>query len=307
MHGLGERSELFRHRIHGNDIAAVGVRLGVRQWRGGADDVAAIRLRLQAHIRPELANLPDQIRRWPRRQRLERILEARSDHALVVAEQDELASAEGAPLVIHALLDIGGRGPGERVSQLLRAVRILPHAQIQGGTGQDQRVVESLLDLNTKPTVDAAIQELEREQVNDEQRCDDERAEDAHRAGRQARAGNVFPVLAHELPDLACEEYRQRNHADDVDQQNPGLQPDEFGGVLHALGEQEQRPCGDRSPKHEQRRSAPAAPRAWLLAQTGSDHEYHSLSRCQSLVQKSSTRSDEGSCPRRTPARTLTT
>ena len=81
---------------------------------------------------------------------------------------------------------------GQRVaakSSVRRAV--FAHAHVDGRARQQQRIVEALLDLDPEPAVDAAVQEVQREQVDDEQRRDHQRAEGAHGAGRQARAGDI--------------------------------------------------------------------------------------------------------------------
>ena len=57
------------------------------------------------------------------------------------------------------------------------------------------------------------------------------------------------------------------------------------------------------APHSRRRRPTPALASS---SYTGSDHEYHSLVRCQSSVQNSSARNEAGMRPRRTPARTLT-
>src|SRR5438477_7681339 len=75
-------------------------------------------------------------------------------------------------------------------------------------------------------------------------------------------------------------------------------------GVLHALGEQHERPEPDRAPQQHLRDGLPPHARPTPI-HTGRTHEYHSLTRTQSLVQNRIARSDAGRRPRRTPARTL--
>ena len=253
-----------------------------------------------------LTHLPDEIRGRPGRLRLERIVEARRNDPLVLTEQDDFGCAERAPILVEALLDAARGDLGERVGQNLRAARILPLAQIEHRAGRIERVIEPLLHLVPEPAIDAAIQELEREHVDDQQRGDHKHAEDAHRARRQPRSGNVLAVFADQLPQFAGKKNREHDDAHHVDQQHPRLQPAEIRGVLHALSEQQQRAGADSRPQYEQRNRAEAAARSRLGAHTGSAHEYHSLSRCQSLVQNSSVRREAGNLPRRTPARTLT-
>ena len=169
-----------------------------------------VRLRLQAHIGAPLAHLAQQVRRRPARQRLEWVFQTRRDDALVGAEHGHLQRPGGAALLVDAVRDILGGGVEQRVRKILGVARILAHAQIQRGARQHQRIVQALLHLDLKPAVDAAIQELQREQIHDEQRRDHQRAENGNRARRQARAGNVRAIVAHELPDLAREQRDER-------------------------------------------------------------------------------------------------
>jgi hypothetical protein len=191
------------------------------------------------------------------------------------------------------------------VRQLLGASRILLHAQIQRSPGEYERIAQSLLHLDLEPAIDTAIQEVEREQVDDEQRRDDESAEDADRTSREARAGNMIAIVADQLPQLARELNGQGDDAGDIEQQNPRLQAIERGRVLNALREQQQSANADRGPQKHQSAAAPRHTCRLLAVYTGSDHEYHSLTRRKSSVQKNSARSDAGNRPRRTPARTL--
>ena len=83
------------------------------------------------------------------------------------------------------------------------------------------------------------------------------------------------------------------------------VQAIERGRVLNALGEQQQRADANRSPQNDERGNTPRFACCRLAVQTGRDHEYHSLTRRKSSVQKNKARSDAGNLPRRTPARTL--
>ena len=168
-----------------------------------------------------------------------------------------------------------------------------------------ERIVQSLLHLDLEPAVDAAVDELQRGQVDDEQRRDHQRAEDAHGARGEARAGHVRAVVADQLPQLARQQHAERDHAAGIEQQDPRLQPLELRRVLHALGEQQERAEADGDPQQHLADHGPARPARRARGYTGSDHVYHSLTRSQSSVQNSSARSDADRWPRRTPARTL--
>ena len=219
-------------------------------------------------------------------------------------EEGDLGRLAGAPLRIEPRLHLRGRSVGQGRGQRHRSHRVLTHAQVERRARQPEGVVQSLLHFHLEPAVDAAIDELERRQIHDQQRRNDQRPEDAHGARRETRAGHVRAIVAHQPPELARQQHAEGDHAAEVHQQNPRPQAVECGRVLHALGEQQERSQPDGAPQQRLRDRHPAqAPRA--LVHTGSNHEYHSLTRAQSLVQKRITRSDAGRCPRRTPARTL--
>ncbi len=187
-----------------------------------------------------LADLADEIGGRPRRSGIERIVETGRDHSLVLAEQNDLAAAEGPTLLIQTLLNLAGRSLGNHARQNLGPAGVLLLAQIESLARRIQRVIESLPDLIPKPAVNAAIQELEREAVDDEKRRDDQQAENSHCASREARPRLVVTVIAYELPQLAREERRERDNTHDIYQQYPGLQSAEVRRILHTLGEEDE-------------------------------------------------------------------
>ena len=219
------------------------------------------------------------------------------------------SAISSAPLVrrspIEQLLHGGGRRAGELARQLLRLAGVLAHTQVERGARQHHRVVEPAAHLDGEPAVDAAVEELERRQVHDQERCDHQRAEDPDGAGGKTRARHVRAVVVHQPPHLAHHQHGEHRDGADVEQQDPALQPLELRGVAHAHGEQQERGGGDRAPQQPERPGVALRPPLRARLYIGSDHVYHSLTRAQSLVQNSSARSDAGSDPRRTPARTL--
>ncbi len=150
-----------------------------------------------------LTDLPDEIRGRSRGLCLERIVEARRNYPFVVTEQDDFGCAERAPILVDALLDAARGDLAERMGQNLRAAGILPLAQIKRRARRVERVIESLLHLVPEPAIDAAIQELKGEHIDDQQRGDHKHAKDAHRARRQSRSGNVLAVFTDQLPQFA--------------------------------------------------------------------------------------------------------
>ncbi len=167
LHSLGERGELRRHGIDGHDIAtfragAGAARRGIGDGRRRPDEVFSTRIRIiETHVRPQLADLSDEIRRGPRRQRLEGIFQARRDNALMLPEENDLQRLRGMPLVIEPRLDILRRGLGEQAGQRLRSLGILTHAQVECRAGQHERVTQPLLHLDLEPAVDTPVQEFE--------------------------------------------------------------------------------------------------------------------------------------------------
>ena len=207
---------------------------------------------------------------------------------------------------VEPLLHAPGVDVRELVGEGHRARGVLAHAQVERRPRQVQRIVEPLLHLHREPAVDAAVDELERGHVDDEQRGDHQRAEDADGARGEARAGNVRAVIAHQAPQLVRQQPGEGDDPAHVDAEDPQLQPAELRGVLHALGEQQEGAPADGAPQQHLADGDPAEPTrlAWLL-HTGSVQVYHSLTRAQSSVQKRKARMAEGRLPRRTPARTL--
>ncbi len=198
------------------------------------------------------------------------------------------------------------RRNSQHARQILGALGVLAHAHVERRAREIQGVVQPLLHLDAKPAIDAAIEELEREEINDDERRHDEHAKDRHGAGGEARTGDVISIIPHELQQLARDERAQRDDADEIEQQDPRLQAAELARVLHALAEKQERANANRSPKNDERYAAPARPPGYRRIYTGRDHEYHSLVRCQSSVQNMSARKEDGNLPRRTPARTPT-
>jgi len=98
-----------------------------------------------------------------------------------------------------------------------RAAGHQTHFVLQGARPQ------ALLDLDAKPAVDAAVDEVEREQVDDQQRRDHQATEHQDGANRQAGAGRMIAIIAIQLPQLARQQHHQRDHAEDREQQYPGL------------------------------------------------------------------------------------
>ena len=150
------------------------------------------------------------------------------------------------------------------------------------------------------------LMNVEREQVDDEQRRDHQRAEDAHRARREARARHVGAVVAHQLPQLAREQHDERDHPGDVEQQDPRLQAPELArSSARSWPAAETRPGRWHSTAAPARRRPSAGPAAGVAVTPA-------VTMCTTRLRAPSHRSRTGSpasrtdrCPRRTPARTL--
>ncbi len=231
LNGFREFRELLRHLIDRDQIAVARRRRGERapQRHRRAYQIATVVLRLQRYVGAAFCHLPDEIfRRAGRRQRLHRVLEARRVDALVPAIHRHFDRASRASLPVDGPREILWRNVGELGGEFHGAFGIFALADLERSARETERVVQPLLHLDVKPAVDAAIEELEREQIHDDQRHDHEHSEDRDGARREARAGDVIPIIANELQKLARDQRTQRDHAHQIQEQDERLQATEL-------------------------------------------------------------------------------
>src|SRR6185312_16264362 len=102
-------------------------------------------------VGPVVAHAADEVRGWRDRYAGEWIVETRGEDTLVVAEEDDLGSGGGTPLLIEACLDLHARAGRERAREQLGAARAFLHAQVQRRAREHQRVLQALAHLHPKP------------------------------------------------------------------------------------------------------------------------------------------------------------
>src|ERR1700685_1920533 len=83
------------------------------------------------------------------------------------------------------------------------------------------RVLQALTHFQLEPTVDAAIDELQGEIIDHQNRRDRESAEYRHCPPLEARPGNMPAIVAHQARELAGKQYDQGEQTRDIDQQDP--------------------------------------------------------------------------------------
>src|SRR6185437_16994931 len=140
------------HRIDRHDIAVFGAVEGLAERRPDADDIPAVRLRLQTDVGAVVAHAADEVSGWRDWYAGERVVETRGEDALVVAEDDDLGSGGGTPLLIEACLDLHARADRERACEQLGAPRAFLHAQVERRAREHQRVLQALAHLHPKTT-----------------------------------------------------------------------------------------------------------------------------------------------------------
>ena len=175
---------------------------------------------------------------------------------------------------------------------------VLAHADFERRAGEHQRVVEAAADLDVEPAVDALVEELHREEVDEQDRQRGEHAEDPDHARLETRADDVAAPVADQLRELGGEQADQHGEAGDVDREDPGVQPAELLGVLRGL-------------RHEQDRGEPQQAtyahhdcRCGTL-QGRSVHVFQSLAALQSSDQNNSQPRTSGAVLRSSTARIL--
>jgi hypothetical protein len=112
--------------------------------------------------------------------------------------------------------------------------------QFQRGAAQFQRIIESLLDLDVEPAIDASVDELQREIKHDEQWQYGEPNEHADHACLELRPRHILPVIPRETSEIADQQRQQEHAARNVDRENEVLQPIEIVRFLDRLCQQEQ-------------------------------------------------------------------
>ena len=164
----------------------------------------------------------------------------------------------------------------------LGVLQELAHPHVERRARQLARVLQALADFELEPAVDAAIQELQREVIDHQDRRDRERAEDRDRACLEPRTRDVPAIVAHELESLTASSA------------NSVSRPEILTSRIHGSHRSNtpsfaRRTPADRAQPATARRRCAEHGRAVFADHGCSVHVYQSLSRCHSLTQNIST------------------
>jgi hypothetical protein len=192
LHVGGEVGEPLRHRI-GRDQEARRLHPVARaDPRCRSHLVAAALRRLQAHVRPALAQLEQQVLG---RDGGQLVLDARAtvgDRLAARARHDDLVRAGAVELRLEREVQRAARHAVQPVGEALRALEVLAHAEVKRRARKVERVRKPLAHLRVEPAVDAARQEDHREGEHEEERRDREAAEHEERAARSREPGTCL-------------------------------------------------------------------------------------------------------------------
>ena len=170
-----------------------------------------------------------------------RIGVARSDDAPVRADEGELRCSAQAPGVVERAdrLPVGERLEVRRDACGLR--QQLPHAYPERGTAQIQRIAQRLLDAHVEPTVDPAVQELQREVVDDGDRGHGQDHEDDDHPYRELGPGTPFPRLVEQVVQVPGDQDAEADQGHHVDREQDRVELAEPRGVLRGVAHEVRR------------------------------------------------------------------
>ncbi len=291
LHGVGELTQLLRHRIQRDQHARGRVARSASSWRRGADHIPALRIGVQADIRPAAAYLQHHLVGRGHRQGIHGPIGAGGDDLGLRAHHGEFQGGAVAALAVERADQVEVRQARQLVGDHLGVLQELAHTHLERRVRQLARVLQALAHLQLEPTVDAAIEELQREVIHHQNRRHRERAEDRHRAALEARTRHVPAKVLHQARQLRRQQHHQSQQTRDVDEQNPRQPAVEFRGILRGGSQQVERD----QPQHH---AYGAEHGRAVFANYGcSVHVYQSLSRCHSLCQNISRRRLNGTLP----------
>ncbi len=143
----------------------------------------------------------------------------------------------------------------QRMRHALRVLQKLPLAHLQRRVRQLARILQSLADLQFEPAVDAAVQELQGEIIDDQDWRHGQRAEYRHRAPLETRPRHMPAKVAHQARELAGQQHDQRDQPEMLTSRIHGSHFSNFCRVLRGRGQQIQR----NQPQQPRR----CSPRRW--------------------------------------------
>src|SRR5690606_39137509 len=170
----------------------------------------------------------------------------------------------------------------------LDVVEMAPPLHVEGRLAQRQRIVEAALDVDVEPVVDAAVDERDREEIDDHERRHRERDEQRDHAQLEPRARHVPAKIAQKPREVDGDQRDQQRDAERVHEQNPVLQAREVVRILGDPREQQER----REPQHHAESEEHGPQRS--LYSPSKRHSYQSLERLKSLRQNARRRSGPG-------------
>ena len=272
LHAFGEHAEAFRdteQRLQRIDLAVLSGRLhrhqGARIQPGIADRVETDVIAAVAHgLQHFAARLV--------RHDIGYLGGTRGDDAAVAAEQREFRRTAAHPDIVDVERQRRRRRIGYLFSHSLCQAKHIAQAHIQCRAAQIQGILQRLLDAHVEPAVDTALQELQREVVDDRNRHDRHQHEHDHQARCQLGAGGLLALLAEQPDDIGHHQRAQHHQPGGVGQQHPGIHLAEAFGVVGGIAHQRQRHQQQRE-QHQHRQHANAE-----TVHCDSPHWCHSLS-----------------------------
>ena len=190
-----------------------------------------------------------------------RIGVARSDDTSVRADEGELRRPAQAPGVVECAdrLLVAERLEVRRDSRGLREE--LPHPYAERGAAEVQRIVQRRFDAHVEPGVDPAVQELEREVVDDGDRGHGQDHEDDHHPHREPGPRTPIPCLAEQVVQVPGDQGAQADQRRGVDRQQGGVELAEPGGVLRGAAHEVRRSEKDQTQRDDRAGALPEAAR----------------------------------------------
>ena len=240
LHRVRERAQALGHRVHGLHQEPLAARHRGPELHGRAHQVAAVHLRFEAHERPALPDLQQQLVGQLLGNEVRGKSLGERDQGAALGRDREFVCAD---LLAQGLEEARIRAAARRqlVGDELGVGEMLAHPHLERRTRQDERVVEAAADLDVEPAVDAAVQKLHGKEIHeqDRQRC--KHAEDPYHPRLDPRADDVPAPVTHQLRQLCTEQHQQDDETRDVHHQDPGMQAPELLGVLRGLRHEQDR------------------------------------------------------------------
>ena len=248
---VGEATETFREREE--TLEESGLVRQFRQWPtlfarhhvGEEHDHPDVQPRIvngsKVYVAAGLLGLPQ--RGVARAIRNERGMfhRAVSDDETLRTEQRELGGAAREALVFQAERNVRVAGVRELRPELPGPVKQIEHARVERCPAEVQGVVQRLLDAHVEPGIDALVQELQREHVDDDHRGYRERHEHRGHAPGEPGARLALSNLAQQAEQVVSDQRGQGEQPGQVHHQQHRVEPVEARRALRRIGHQPER------------------------------------------------------------------